>query len=82
MLIELNEAQLTFLRCVLSEELDRNEDHLAFLQSAAAADEEDKELQTAECETAIRHSKALLAELAETRPALACLPKLPWAPEA
>ena len=67
MLIELTEAQAQYLRVVLDEERDRNEDHLAFLKSAAD-DEEDKPQQLAECETALTQVATILPKLAETSP--------------
>ena len=73
MLIELTEAQAQFLRCVLSEEADRNEDHLNWLKTEAAANEEDKDQQIAECETALTQVAAILPKLAESLPALASL---------
>ena len=72
MLIDLDETQIQYLRCVLSEDLDRNEDHIRFLQSAE--DEEDRDLQVAESENAIRQSRAILAVLGPS-------PSTPASPE-
>ena len=63
MRLELTEAQMEFLRGLLSEESERARDHLDWLQSAAAHAEEDKERQTAESERSIEMADQLLAVL-------------------
>jgi hypothetical protein len=63
MIIELNEAQADYIRCVLSEDLERHEGHREWLQSLDAADEEDKTQQFAECQNAIEQASALLVLL-------------------
>jgi hypothetical protein len=63
MIIELNEAQADYLCDVLGEDLDRKEGHIEWLQSAEAAEEEDKDFQRNECQNAITQASALLALL-------------------
>jgi len=42
-----------YLLILIAEDADRNADHLNWLRSPEAADEEDRDQQTAECEHAI-----------------------------
>ena len=58
---------------MLSEDVDRNEDHLNWLKTEAAANEEDKDLQTADCETALTQVAAILPQLTASAPAPASL---------
>jgi hypothetical protein len=63
MQIELNVTQADYLRCVLGEALEHNRDHIDWLQSEEASDEEDKPLQVAECERSIDLASTLLGLL-------------------
>jgi hypothetical protein len=60
MQIELNVTQADYLRCVLGKALEHNRDHIDWLQSEEATDEEDKPLQVAECERSIDLASTLL----------------------
>jgi hypothetical protein len=66
MQLDLTEAQVEFLRCVLEEDLDRNRDHLDWLRSEEACEEEDKPQQQAECEHSIELGAAILLLLGES----------------
>jgi hypothetical protein len=63
MQIELNVTQADYLRCVLGEALEHNRDHIDWLQSEEASDEEDKPLQVAERERSIDLASTLLGLL-------------------
>ena len=63
MQIDLSAPQAEFLRGVLADEIERAEDHLLWLRSEAAKDEEDVEQQAAQTERSVEQAKALLARL-------------------
>jgi hypothetical protein len=63
MLVNLTEAQVEYLRCVLEEEAERAAGHIEWLGSEEATDEQDKEVQTVEARTAIAQAEAILGLL-------------------
>jgi hypothetical protein len=62
--LQLTEAQIEYLIGAVSEDRERNREHLEWLQSPEAAGEEDKELQRRECERGLEQAEAILALLA------------------
>ena len=54
---------ISYLKILVDEDASRNADHLAWLKSNEAADEEDRELQTAESERAISMAAKAAAAL-------------------
>jgi hypothetical protein len=58
---ELSDEVLAYLRIVISEDEDRNRDHLKWLEKNT--EEEDRELQRAECERTIELAGKALAAL-------------------
>lgn len=65
MVVELDEPKVVFLRASLEEKEARLRDHLEWLSSEAAVEEEDKDRQRAECDNAVVQVKAILALLGE-----------------
>jgi len=61
----LDNAQVDHLERVLREDIDRNEEHLDWLQNgeAEASGEEDIEIQVRECEASLIANKTILAVL-------------------
>jgi hypothetical protein len=62
--LELNETQIDYVRCLLSEDLDRNRGHIEWLQRAPARlTRKTKTCSTRNAERAVEQALALLAVL-------------------
>jgi hypothetical protein len=57
MQFDINDAQIEYLRLALSEDLERNQEHIRWLASDEAEHEEDRDQQRAECERNIEQGQ-------------------------